>query len=176
MVIEIVFSSLLIELVYVSLQLISSSVCYIQFLMFVLAILSKLDKEFLTNGMYVFTTWMHRKWNGFNTHQKTCLNKEEKCKTRLAINLKWTNKTFKAMICNKQTEPETEVRTKLCSSFITIASKRLRINYGLVYKLHIPDSFRLAYLLTTYIYKNRYFFFHFWEESFFWQMLRDQSR
>ena len=101
MVIEIVFSSLLIELAYVSLQLISSSVCYIQFLMFVLAILSKLDKEFWTNGMYVFTTWMHRKWNGFNTHQKTRLNKEEKCKGRLAINLKWTNKILKPFVTNK---------------------------------------------------------------------------
>lgn len=32
------------------------------------------------------------------------------------------------------------------------------MNYGLVYKLQIPDTFRLPYLLTTYIYKNRFFF------------------
>lgn len=30
------------------------------------------------------------------------------------------------------------------------------MNYGLVYKLQIPDTFRLPYLLTTYIYKNRF--------------------
>lgn len=40
------------------------------------------------------------------------------------------------------------------------------MNYGLVYKLLIPDTLNFPYLLTTYIYKNRFFFF-------FWQMLRD---
>lgn len=36
---------------------------------------------------------------------------------------------------------------------------RPEMNYGLVYKLQISDSFRLPYLFTTYIYKNRHFFF-----------------
>lgn len=49
------------------------------------------------------------------------------------------------------------------------------MNYGFVYKLQIPDRVRLAYLLTTYIYKNRFFFFSFLGGTFFWQMLRSEQ-
>lgn len=41
------------------------------------------------------------------------------------------------------------------------------MDYGLMYKLQIPDTLNFPYLLTTYIYKNRFFFFSFLGRKFF---------